>query len=199
MIRKLKALGVAFTVVLAISAIGASAAPAASFHAESPTLVSGMSSGFSKITTDPGSVSCLSTTFSGNLSTATSATMTVTPNYGSCTLATIFGNISVTVDFKGCDYHFNASGHLEIRCPFGNPIVISGPGCTITIPAQTLSNAVSYGNTGAGSSREIDFTFGITGLKYSYSGFTCGSGTNTTNGTHSGNFFFFAAVGIWRT
>jgi hypothetical protein len=189
MIRNFKVLGLAMVAALALTAFGASAASAAEFHSSvAPVKVTGSQSTTHVFTTDPGTVTCTTATFAGEQSTKTAASITITPTYSNCTLKTIFGNIAVTVDFKtaGCDYHFNASGHTEIKCTTGNKsVVVSGPGCTVTVPAQTLSKAVSYSNNAGKTDIIVDAS--ATGISYSYTGFTCGSGSGTTNGTYDGN------------
>src|SRR4051794_17703431 len=113
MIRNFKVMGLAMVAALALTAVAASAASAATtFHAEkAPVTVSGSQVTTHVFTTDPGTVTCTTATFSGTQSTTTTSTQTITPNYSGCTLKTIFGNIAVSVDFatSGCDYLFNAS------------------------------------------------------------------------------------------
>jgi hypothetical protein len=62
------------------------------------------------------------------------------------------------------------------------------------------------GDTGAGSTRDIEAISTTTNMIYSYTGFTCGSGANTKNGTYNGvttlageDATAFAPVGIWYT
>ena len=201
MIRNLKVLGLAVAAVLAVSVVGVSAASAAEFHSETAkTKVTGAQTTTHKFKTDPGEVTCKVATFAGEQTTATASTITITPTYKECTLfSAIFGNIAVSVDFATgeCDYVFNASGHTEIKCnKAGGNVTVSGPGCTVTIPPQTLATGNTFSTTGAGTSRDIDVVTNASGIKYSYSGFTCGSGTNTTNGTYTGNTTVQGPAGV---
>lgn len=194
----LKAFSLAIVAAVAMTAIAAPAAPAASFHSEaSATTLSGSQRPTHVLNMDIGELSCETVTFAGSQNGTTSETWTITPTYKECTLATIFGPIAVTMNFNGCDYKFNANGLMHIECSVGKTIIMSGPGCTHTIPAQTVPNAISYSNTGSGSARDIDATFNISELEYSYSGFTCGSGSGTKNGDYIGTATFSGSAGIW--
>jgi hypothetical protein len=186
MTRNLKVMGLAVVAALALTAVVASAASAAEFHSSTTnTKITGAQTTTHQFVTDPGTVTCKKATFSGEQAAKTAASITITPSYTECTLATIFGNIAVTVNFNGCDYTFDATGLVHIECPAGKNVVVSGPGCTVTVPAQTV-NKVSYSNTGVAGARDIDVNAEASKIKYSYTGFTCGSGSGTENGTYTG-------------
>jgi hypothetical protein len=212
MICNAKVLSLAVGAALALTGLVASAASAASFHAEkSPSTITGSQTATHTLTTDYGLVACTTATFYGETSGLTTTQQTITPTYSSCTLATIFGSIAVTVNLNGCDYLFTANGEAHINCPAGANVVLSSPGCTLTFPPQTIENAVQYTSAGAGTTRDLIAHMtvkngaGNNGLDYSYSGFGCGSGSGTTNGTYIGNTTLTGStggvghVGIWWT
>jgi hypothetical protein len=183
----------------------ASSATAAAFDSEAEHVTIAGASAM-VITVDPGTVTLKASAFHGTwLSFSTSCCYFFAATFKEVTLHTIFGPISPTANMNGCSLEVNANGPMHLSCPAGKSFVISGPGCTITIPAQTFSNAASYTNTGSGSSRDIDMTTKVSGLQYSYTGFTCGSGSSTTNGTWTGTTTLRgsssggSSVGIWHT
>jgi hypothetical protein len=206
MFRSLKAIGLVIAAVAAFSAVAASAASAAEFHSEATTTaISGEQTTTHVFKTDPGEVTCTKATFSGTQSTKTSPSQTITPKYEGCHIIVAGFTISMTVDFatNECDYEFTATGEVHIKCNKNQEtgVIVSGSGCKVTVPAQTV-NSVEYVNTNAGSSRDIDVVAKGAGIRYSYSGFTCGSGTNTTNGTYTGTTTVKGSsggkqVGIW--
>jgi len=203
MIRNLKALGLAMAAMFALSAVGVSAASAAEFHSEAThTTLHAEQTNTHVFTTDVGTVTCETATFHGTTASKTTPEITITPTYTGCDLHSIFGEIAVTVNFNGCDYNFTEEAQpVHIVCPESKTISVSGPGCKVTVPGQTVGT-VSYTNTGSGSSRTTDVNATVSGIKYSYSGFLCGSGSNTTNGTYNGTAEVSGSsggvqVGVW--
>ena len=174
--RKFKALGLVLASVFAMSAIGASAASAATtFHtAVHPQSVSGSQTTTHVFTTDAGTVTCKKATFSGTTAASTSATQTLTPDYSECTA---FGFVNVPIHENGCGYIFNANGTTEVECPSGKKIEITAPFCTTTVGPQHIAGGMSFSN-GTGDvnattkiEKEIDYN-------------ECG--TNKTNGSYTG-------------
>ncbi|HEU5106645.1 MAG TPA: hypothetical protein VFU11_12505, partial [Solirubrobacterales bacterium] len=74
-----------------------------------------------------------------------------------------------------------ASGAADIVCPAGKEIELAVSGCTIKIPGQTGLKGITYTN----KESHILGSANLTGIKYSHSGFVCGSGSSTT-GTYTG-------------
>jgi hypothetical protein len=197
------------TLVLAVLALAATQAATASaeplFHSEvEHTLGVGSQEGSIVFTTDPGTVTCNKITGSGTLAKKTATEVTLNSAYSECALKTIFGTIAITINMNGCEYIATADIEVHMICPAGKTMVISGPGCTLTVPPQSATS-VTYTNVGTGTTRELIAEEQGTGITYSYSGFTCGSGTNTTNGTATGKVRITATdtngkhVGIWWT
>jgi len=189
MIRNLKVLGLAVVAVLALTALAASSASAANFvstDGAAHVTIEGAQEGTHTFETDPGTVHCKKATFSGTTTKSTTPEVTVTPAYSECTLTSIFGNIAVTVSMNECDYLFTAGGEVHIVCPAGKTISVSGPGCSITVPGPQTVSKNTFTNLGAGTTMDVQVHTEVTGIEYSYSGFTCGSGSGTKNGKYVG-------------
>jgi hypothetical protein len=192
MIRNLKTLGLAFVAVFAMSAIGASAASAATeFHAEKApvTLTGTQHAGEDVFVTDAGKVSCEEATYTGSQATVTSLTSSATPKYSGCHAT--FG-LNTTVDVNECKYVFHAdTGKVDISCPAGKVIAVTAPGCEVTVGSQTGLGTATFTNKGAGTTREITIDVKLSGIKYEEhnKGFfpTCASNTVAkSNGTYEG-------------
>ncbi|HEX3240504.1 MAG TPA: hypothetical protein VHR18_10265 [Solirubrobacterales bacterium] len=185
--RKIKTLGVVLASVLAMSAIGASAASAAEFHsAVHPQEIHGTQTTSHVFTTNAGTVTCKKATFTGTSAAKTSATQTLSPDYNECTA---FGFINVPIHENGCALLFYANGTSEIACPFGKKIEITAPFCTTTIYPQHLTGGVTY----ATITTDITVTTNITGIHYNECGTTRTNGTLTGKTTWvgvSGSFVF---------
>lgn len=141
------------------------------------------------LVTNAGKIECGQATF-GAVAASAGPGLTINPSYASCTLYSIFGNIAVSPRLSGCSYENTLSGppyvgNLELKCPEGASLQFSGPGCTVTIPAQTLAT-VEYANNGTQAARRVTMTLNGKELQYTYSGFTCGSGS-AKNGTYKGS------------
>ncbi|HET7121672.1 MAG TPA: hypothetical protein VFI17_10570 [Solirubrobacterales bacterium] len=186
--RKFKVFG-----LLAVSAIAAMAlasnASASEIEAEeigktiSATTLTGH-----VLTVTEKKVECGSTKFEGTTEVNSDPNFTVHPAYAECKG---FG-LSATVTTKGCDYRFNANttsgmGSLSIVDHAGetcNGIVITADGgfttCTILVPKQTISSAVSYTN----NSSKLKAKITATGIEANVTASTglCG----LTTGVHSG-------------
>jgi hypothetical protein len=154
MVCNRQSLGLAFVVVLAISAVVASAAQAVpSYTAASyPTFATGANTkGSETFTTSGGTVTCDSH-FQGTLSAA-SSTLTVTPSYSNCEA---FGFLGADIDENGCTYLLHTSsklstGHysssLDIQCETGKKMVITASVCEVTIGPQTGLRSVTTMNS----------------------------------------------------
>jgi len=204
MIGKMK--GCAALTVLAGICMAASVSPAsAEFHSEGfHTIYTGSQVGTHALSFDPGTVDCKVGTLSGTSTTTTTREITFTEVWKECTLTSIFGNIAVTVNMNECDLLTTTINEVHILCPAGKSISISGPGCSITIPGGQTVLGITFTNLGSGSTREILKHTNVTGTAYSYTGFTCGSGSGTKNGTVNGTTLITgvdtagAHLGIWH-
>jgi hypothetical protein len=204
MIRSLRGLGLALLAVFALTAVAASAASAAEFHTTAaPANIEAKATANQVFTVGGGKVatSCNEATFTGTSAAKTVSSLTVHPVYknsgkAECPAEPI-GN--ATIETTGCNYKFGsattASGMAEvnIECEASKSIKINAPLCTITVAGQSLPNAVSYTNTGAGkgasSTEGVTVTPTVTGIHWSASGFGCtlvGLGSSGTDGTYTG-------------
>lgn len=208
MTLQLRAFGLAFAAVLAMGALSAPAAQAASFHSETAhTILSGSQpmANFDVYTVKAGTIKCTSATYSGTASSATTETITVTPSFSGCTA---FGFVSTPIDVNGCTYTFNAGNDdLVIDCFAAQGITVTAFNCHVRFVPQTVSSGIGYGNAGSGSNRDITITSNLSGLKYtqeskSFPGCTNGSftdglfsGSTTLKGTNTSG----TAVGVWHS
>jgi hypothetical protein len=183
MSRKLKTMGLALIAVFALTAVGDGAASAAEFHSTAATTkISASQTTTHNFTTTIVGITCEKATFSGTQTTATTTSVEFAPTYSGCHFIIFGSTIAITVATNECKYRLNASGTADIVCPVGKAITVSGAGCTITVGAQTGKKSVTYANKEA---KHIDITTNLTGINYSHSGFTCGTGSGT-NGTYTG-------------
>jgi len=185
MIRKLKTLGVAAFAVLALSAIGASAAQAANYTASAyPTsFTAETAKGNDTFTTEAGTVECKSH-YSGSLSKA-SESITVNASYSNC--EAFSGFASATVNMNGCDYTFYTSGAVDLNCGSKGVVITAGT-CEAEIGGQTGLKSVTQKNVG----NHITVDAAVKSINYTVlkDGFACpfggtGAKTGASYTTHS--------------
>jgi hypothetical protein len=206
MARNTKVLYLSLALLCGFCAAWSSPASGARFDSttDGTFTVSGSQATAHKFTTDPGTLTCKSITYHGISSGTGNPWFTLTPSYKECTLATIFGSIMVEVVFGECHFDPFSYGAVNISCPAGKgPVLIAGPGCTIKVPAQ-LIETFDYVNSGSGVSADVTMHGTASGIEYSYSGFTCGSGSGTKNGSYTGSTtlkasFAGSSVGLTHT
>lgn len=192
--RKIRALSL-LVVVLAMSAVAASAASADEFTAEQyPLLITGGGEPgqVDQIILTSGTASCKKTTYTSTVSAPTT-TVTVSATYGECTA---FGFPS-TVHMNGCQYLFHINGgtstegKADLTCPAGQEVTVTSISagttkCTLHFPAQSSVGTLQFTNIGSGSTRELTLAMNLTNIKYSHTKGTgiaaCASGS-ATNGT----------------
>jgi hypothetical protein len=173
--RSMKKLGV-LVAVFALCAIGAANASAATFTASATGSIVGKATATQEFTINAGTVRCSTAESSGTIVSTASPEQTVTVTYKKCTAFSGF----VPVHDIHASYNFTADGsvHIEktititVTAPFGT--------CHVTVEPQTVSS-VAYANLAGG---KMSVTPNVTGIKYSTTGGTCGSGG--TNGTYKG-------------
>jgi hypothetical protein len=199
--RKLKNLGMAILAALAMTAVSAPAASAAEFHAGFVYSLSGSQVGEDVSTFSAGTVRCNEITYSGELRTPTSSTLTLAPSFSKCTA---FGFVGASVDVNGCEYvfHTGAEGSTEIVCPAEKSIVVTAFNCWVTVGPQTLKT-VSYTNEEAEGLHDIRINTNLTGMNFtqhskSFPG--CPNGS-FSNGKTTGALTLKASAveaGIWH-
>lgn len=175
--RKFKDLCFVIATAIVMSAIGASTAVAAEFHASSaPTSIAGSQTEAVVFTTNAGTVTCKTFTVSGTQEASTSTFVDVTPHLTNCTA---FGFINVQVHVNACSFRWYSSGTSEIRCG-GKEIEITAPLCTTKIGPQHFGSGVSYTTSGTSPNRDWIAHVNISGVKYD----ECG--TKYSNGALKG-------------
>jgi len=215
MIRNLKALLLAVTAVLAMSAVASTAAQAAEFHSEiTNTTLTVRSDSTGKTAHQVfdaanASVTCAGITGHGSIAAETETSATVEVNYtGACT----FVGQNATVNMGQCDYTFTSHGKVSITNSTGGncaavPITITVPSpvCVVTVSNsggknQNLGN-VTYNNIGTGEGRELTIEPNVTGIHYTAHGAGCLKVGTYEDGTYTtGNAFVTGetAGGIMR-
>lgn len=208
MIRNLKALGLALVALLAMTAVSASTASADDLTSEkTPVTLTGKQSGTGDVfTTTAGTVKCKEVIYTAASVVTPTTTVDVTPNYP---LTTAGGeqncagfSLPAEITTSGCVYRLTigaaTTGGFDIVCPVGQEITatVKGGGttkCTIHIPPQNIAAGVTFSNTGAGTTREVDIASNISGtLAYKH---TAGTGLGAcTSGSASGSYTGSAIV-----
>jgi hypothetical protein len=184
MIRNLKALGLALVAVFAMSALVASAASAAEFHSEGEnTTVSASQTTVQVFKTTAGEVTCAKASFSGTQATKTAVKISgVSAVYSECHIIFFGSTFKATVNMNGCTYTLYASGAADLVCAAGKEVEVTAAECTVKVPGQTGLKTVNYSNK---ENKHVDLSLNLGGIKYSHSGFACGTGSGTT-GTLTG-------------
>src|SRR5215204_1657741 len=153
-------------------------------HVESaPATLRGGQEGFNTTTIDSGTWHCSTITYTGSVSAKTSVDATFTPNMLGCR-STGFSEAEQIIDTNGCEYTLTFdSGTMDIAgCNAGTPgIVMTFPFCTVTIKEQTLGS-VDFSNSGAGTTREISWTWTVSNFAYTEKGLGCKNSEASTTG-----------------
>jgi hypothetical protein len=119
---------------------------------------------------DAGPVFCANVTYAGEMTETGTIERSLTPTFAGCE----FGGAPAVVDVNGCQYKLtpvakegaNFEGSLDVACPEGKKITITGAGCTITIGSQSELKTVTYTNVGAGATRELTIDFNAAPIAY---------------------------------
>lgn len=203
MIRNLKVLGLALVAMLAMTAVAASAASADDLTSEtSPVTMTGKQSGAGDVfTTTAGTVKCKEVIYTTASTATPTTTVTATPSYPAKTAGgeqncTGFG-FPAEVNANGCKYVFTigvgTTGDLKVECAESKEITVTAASggttkCIVHVPGQTLLGAITYGNTGAGTTRELTIGANIVeGLSYKHTAGT-GIGACTSGSSLKGSY-----------
>lgn len=200
MTRKLKTLGLAFMAVIAISATAASAASADWLTGETAFVsLTGKQTGAGDVfTTTAGTVKCKQASYKSPFAESTpAASVTLTPSYPAKTSGgeqncTAFG-FPAEVTTNGCEYEFwlgpATFGSVEVFCPIGKEITVTAVSAGVTKCVVHIGHqanfGITYSNTGAGSTREMNMAASIVNtLDYKH---TAGSGVGSCTSGSSGS------------
>lgn len=163
---KLKVLGMGLLAVMATSAFAVMNASAngSGGHFVSDvdhTIINAVETGEHKLDFRPHGgaaseqIGCDVDVYTGTTTTKTTESITIQPHYSNC--YTTGNGTGVTIDPTGCHFTFTVTKetndqteqqvHLTCGTPEGpNAVTITHPNCTITVPPQTVNNAVTYTN-----------------------------------------------------
>lgn len=200
--RRIQALTLAFTAVLAMSAIAAGSGQAASFtlaEGSYPVPLTGEQSLKHVFTVQGQKVECSRAHFAGSLGAA-SSDLTITPTYTGCSA---FGIANAEVKLNSCKYTTTVesgfepvyTGSVHIACSLWNDsITVNAPAtnplCVVHIPAQTpTTNRVEYWETGSGF---VQFEYELSGIHSTVTdlgGFFCPLSTASTDTSGSTTAF----------
>ncbi|HEU5106072.1 MAG TPA: hypothetical protein VFU11_09540 [Solirubrobacterales bacterium] len=174
--------GLLLMLVLAFGVANASTAAAVQFHSEAETTkITGSQTTTAKYTSTAGEITCEKATYTGTVVGKTVSSVRLAGTVSGCHIIIFGSTISATVSQNGCEGIAYANGEGEMVCPEGKNVVVTASGCTITIPPQKNMGA-KYTNV----ENHISVSGSASGISYSHSGFTCGTGSGT-NGTISGS------------
>jgi len=170
-----KKLGV-LVAILALSAIGAANASAATFTESATGTLTGKSLNAQVFATNSGQVKCTAHISGSIVSTATTE-QHVTVEYKGCTA---FGFASV--DVSPATYLVIANGTVHVRNTVTNNVTLAG--CHQTVEPQGPLGTITYTNLAGG---KLGVDANVTGIAYKGTGSLCGDATTKTNGTYTGN------------
>jgi hypothetical protein len=195
MLRKLMRAAVLSAVLCALGAVTASAAFAAGEFTVGavPSFISGeqATTNVFEVTNTKGEfvkVKCSEATFEGEATVLSGTTLTVTPNYETCTL----GGLAATVTMNGCEYRFNSvsAGTASVNvvnCTPGKTIVVVKGNCTISIGEQGPLSTVTFTNAGSGSTADSLATADVTSITNTQTGSECPDpGLESSDGKYTG-------------
>lgn len=203
MSTKLKALGIGFLAVMAMSAVAvmnASAESRGHFTSEvaHTTLQTSETETHRLELRVPGltGIICTESSYEATTAAATVTEITVTPTYKGCE-TTGGSKGSVTVETNGCDYVFTAPNlesaktehTVDYKCP-GTGIVLHHEGCEIEIHPINNLKGIGYTTVVENNKHAITLTANVTGFTSTFhSGFCILLGT-----THGGELVGSATI-----
>jgi hypothetical protein len=196
MTRKIKALGLAFVAVAAMSMVAAGGAQASELHAATAganTVITaeqyvGGQQNASRLTPPNGiPVVCTQAHFdtvglqkNADAVPKTTQQITLTPQFTGCVLA----GQPETTKMNGCKWTLTGAGQPAntakvdiVGCTAGKQIVINAAGlCEIRTPEQATGGHITFAQTG----QDVTATIRLTGIAYQVTGPLCGHTNNVT-------------------
>jgi hypothetical protein len=175
----------------ALTALTPPAAGAAFFNFESiPVTVKGKAQGNHVLDLAGGTLSCEEFKLEGVSTALTQSALLFTVSYGGCTM---FG-VKATVSTGKCQLELRNDGRFflgpnGVECnasPMTVDATVLTKKCHIALASQILEKAVTYGNSGTGSSREVTMAISAgTGVFYKAEGELCKETGSKTNGSYT--------------
>lgn len=183
---KLKAMVLAVGLVLALGAVSASAASAATYNAEAAPAYLKADAESGMISFKPfGGVACQSSNWTAQMA-ATSASVITTTSFEQKCFHGGYGQLSVAMN--GCTMRYKAptgtgtyNVPVVIECAFGKAITIKAPlnPCYVSIGSQSFINGATATNI-VGSPKAVSLSMDLTGVTY-----TAAGGAGCEQGTYS--------------
>jgi uncharacterized low-complexity protein len=163
--RFIKMLAVTSVATLALTAMAAAGASAATFTASRTGTLSGVATTTHAFTTGTGTVSCKKAHTTGTIVSTAAASQHVTVAYSECTAYGFPATVS------NATYELYAGGTVDVE----NTITVTVPflGCKLTVEAQKGLKSASYTN----KETTIEQHTAVTGIVSKGEG-SCGGGTN---------------------
>jgi hypothetical protein len=197
--RRLKSLGGAALVALALATTMASAAHAAQFMSDGnvEAKVEANQSTTHTFSVEGNNSTCGTAKFAtAGLFNSPRSSVVLHPTYSGCTA---FGFINVVISTTGCDLVFTAPGTvvagkvpggLEIVCDPGKAITVTAGTCEVSIGPQSFTKGLTFENNSAVFPRTVTLHSAVTGIEVTKvkDGFLCPlSGTGPVKGTYTGD------------
>ena len=161
---------VALLAVFALTAVGVAQASAHEFNASVEGTLEGKASSVQEFLFSSGGTKslCKTAAISGKVVKGSQKTVKETVKYGECNY---FG---FSMKVTPAEYEFSAEGTVSVlkKVTFEMPLL----GCAVTLEPGTGLNSVSYKNLSAG---KLESKLVLTGLKFTGSGGSCGTGPST--------------------
>ena len=196
MIRKIKVMSLSCVAVLALGAMSASAAQAASWTAAKyPVTIKATSAAVSNWTMGNGArvLSC-GAKFTGAIGGGATSSLNVTPEYTGCTST---GGLPTTIQMNGCTYTWNVStlttGTQTIKCPAGKEIMLlvyanetkqkeGITACEASVAAQGPISGLGFSNQGEKEGRYVAMNESLSLQAYALKGskLLCGAAAGTS-------------------
>jgi hypothetical protein len=207
MIGNIKALGIAFVAVAAMSMLAGASAQAAEFHVTTGPKANitgentpNLFDTFQLEAPENAQVQCTQAQFEGTVegvgAQITKQDITITATYTNH--CTAFG-LNATIDMNGCKYTLTGEAQpaLTARVDIVGCTTITGQqnhkaieittaGCTTTVPQQNGLSHITFTNEGAGHAESIEAHVTIQGITYESHGALCPGGSTIT--THNGKY-----------
>jgi len=162
--KTIKLIGLAVFAVIALG-VAAASASAAEFHAEGvlPSELTAESLGSQEFRTGLATIICTEEeSQKGTVTEETFPSLSAEVGYLGCTLKTFLGGV-YPVHHINAEYLFDANGDVHVLKLIDIEVLEFAGGCTITIPPQTVTKAVTYENDGG----HVKINAKASGIEYS--------------------------------
>jgi hypothetical protein len=181
---KLRLLGVAIAVALAITAVSAQAVAAVEhtfFATSAPLELTGEQTGLNVFKAGPAEVKCTTATPVGTISEETADEISLEFTLGGCKL----GSLAVEVVNEGCQLAVDSDTTVDPKtseesaagklvCEPGKVLKVSGGGCVVDIGTQGPLHGTRFSNVGSAPREEVSVESHVTGVEYNATTSFCG-------------------------